>query len=136
MSRPHIPGYRVHRRQVFWQIQLPLFLIAAALFAGALFFTTGGNGRTRLLADVALIVLVLPLLVLALIGIVLLWFVIILFGRFLSRLPLYTARAQEYTTRAQGALQRVADWSVRPFFWLHQANAALRRAGVFWLKNR
>lgn len=127
---------RSHHRQVFWQIVFPLILASSILLALAILLIAGGKSPTRLLADVATIALLLPLLFLALIGILVLGFIIVMLSRLLRSLPPYTQKAQGYAVRGQFMLHRAADLSVRPIFWIKQGQAILQQTTKFLGRKR
>ncbi len=61
-ARPPLESVRRHRRQSFWQITFPVLAVTLLLVSGlvVLFLTRGGSG-TAIVADYALMLLVLPL---------------------------------------------------------------------------
>lgn len=128
---------RSHRRQVFWQIVLPLILASGGLLLFAFFLVEGQGKPARVLADIAIIILLLPLLFLWLLGILTLGFAIRMLSRLLRAIPPYAHKVQEYAVRGQRAVQRVADISVKPLFWIKQGNAILEQTAksLRWRKS-
>ncbi len=121
------PSSRSHQRQAFWQIVFPLILASGSLLIFAFFLIAGGETQTRLLADIAIIVLLMPPLFWLLLGILALGFAITMLSRLLRVIPHYARQAQEYAARGQWLAQRAADLSVRPIFFIKQGNAILQQ---------
>lgn len=121
------PIYRSYRRQVFWQILLPLLVLTVVVLLVFSFVVMAGGSSLRLFADVALIVLLVPLLFVALGGIVLLGLAVAALGWLARRLPYYAAPVRSQVERGQVFLHRLADGSVQPVFWVQQAGAILRQ---------
>ncbi len=131
------PYYRSHRRQLVWQILLPVILLTVVLAIVFFLVTTGGEKQVRLVADVALLLLLLPLLFLALGGMIALSFAVVVVARLMRWLPPRCAQVQRYVAGGQTVLQRLADRSVQPVFWIHQMSATLQQiADTFLLRGK
>jgi hypothetical protein len=120
------PTLRAHKRQLVWQILLPVLLMAVVGFAAGFFTLRSGTGPDRLLADVAVIWLIAPFLMLGLLITVLLGFVIFGLSRLSRVTPEYTGRLQELAGRLAGGTMKSADTAVRPILWIHQAAAVIQ----------
>lgn len=120
-----------HKREVFWQITLPLvfgiLLILAAV--GAIIFSASQPvtdvGRW---ADVSLIWLILPSLFFALILIILLAGFIYLVTMLLRFIPRYTVIVQLYFEQARSKISQIANMSAEPLIRLNSVWAAIRYA--------
>lgn len=121
------PTVRAHRRQFFWQIILPVALVAALTVAAGVAASLGGADRTRLWADVAVIWLLLPVMVLGLILLLALIGLIWLLGRARVELPRLTGRVRLFADRARDGAVRLADQAAEPVLRTGSLLAALRR---------
>jgi hypothetical protein len=118
---------RLHRRDLAWQIYLPIGLaVLALLVVGGLAIWAAVSGQAAVdsvWADVSLIFLILmtaalALLPLAAAAIFGLWFA-------LRYLPGYARVAQEYVALAAGYVRQAADRAVQPFIAVDRAAAAV-----------
>jgi hypothetical protein len=124
---PVSPTLRSHKRQVIWQIVLPLVLLAALLMTAAGFVVAGNGGAdTGLWRDVSLIWFLIPGLGLALVLLVVLGAAIYGLFRLKKAAPTLTARLQKLAVRGAGGARRISDGAVSPFLLLKQTWAALR----------
>lgn len=119
------PTIRTHRRQFFWQIILPLFVVLALIITGAVFVTIDGESQARLWADISMIWLIAPVLIIALLGFVLLGLLIYAMIRLTKAMPRFTSRAQGIAMRIRSETRRAADTSVEPIMWTKQAGSVL-----------
>ena len=125
------PTIRQHQRQFYWQILLPMLLIALiGLAAGGLvtWATFSATGDTRLWADVSLIWLLAIMLFLALGVAISVGGLIYGLARLTKATPRLTARAQELVESGAKGFHRIADGTTKPFVWVEQAAAAIRSA--------
>ncbi len=102
------------RRDVLWQIGLPLGLaVAAALTAGVLLILPGGAPARSPWADVSLILLTLPAAVLAVLVLALIVGLIVALYFVLRELPVYFKLAQDFLAvasyRVQTGAAKVSD---------------------------
>ncbi len=115
-----------HRREVAWQITLPLvlgFLLVAGL---AVALGLLGVGDTSRWADISVMWMLLPLLVLALIPLALLIALIYGLVRLLAVLPGWAFQAQKAIAQAAQFVRQVADRLTEPFMRVESTQAALR----------
>jgi hypothetical protein len=127
--RPDSPTLRAHRRQLVWQILLPVLLVVLIGLAAGVFVIRAGQPADRLGADVALIWLVAPLLVLAVFLLVLLGLMIWGMTRLLQVTPRFSGRAQEIAGRIEGGTKKAADVFASPILRVHEVVAGI--ASVF-----
>lgn len=100
------PSLKRHRRESFWQITFPILLfIAILLGAFALVILTGTTGISGV-ADMALILVSLPLLVIGLIVLALFVGLVVGVVWLASKTPVATGFVQDMTTRAAGIVQK------------------------------
>jgi hypothetical protein len=123
------PTVRQHKRQLFWQILLPMILVVLfALAVGGLVIaaSASGQGQPRLWADVSLIWLLAPMLFLAF-GLVIVMFAIVYgMGKLLQITPRYTGKAQGIFAQIPVWAHKIANGVAKPFIWIEQAGAAIR----------
>jgi len=121
-----------HRRQVFWQILLPVILAGAgviALVVLATIATTRGSTVTGMWANLATVWLIIPLIFGGMIFAIVSAGMIFLMARLLRFVPVYTRLAQLYlqifSVRVDTVLDRVAQpqinmlsrWAAWRAFW-------------------
>ena len=120
------PTLRLHRRQRLWQILLPVLLLVVLMLAVAVLSVFAETGETRLWSDVAIILLITPMLMLALVLLVVLVVLIYSLGRLGRAAPNVTARMQATAGRLNSGVQRVAKGVVKPFGWLEEFSSAVK----------
>ena len=118
-----------HKREVFWQIYLPVIIGGIVLLlvaAGVLIATYHGTARLDTWAAVSEIILVVPAMLATVIFAALAAGAIYLVTRFLGIAPGYARLVQDYFTLARVRVKKVADVSVEPFLRAHSFGASLR----------
>jgi hypothetical protein len=125
-SRNASPSIRKHKRDLGWQIILPIVLAGVVIIAGAVFVSFGRTTSTSLWRDISLIWILLPALFMALIAIVIVGTAIYGMARLAKATSRFTTKAQELTWKAAHGIQKIATGTARPFIWLGQAGAAVR----------
>lgn len=128
-ARPRHASYMEHRRQMIWQVILPVVL-AALLMAGLIVWiclaTFQGQGEVGRWAAISTIWIILPLIIVALIAFLLLCGLVYLMARLLHLIPTYTGIAQDYAFRAEAVVKRTTATAVRPIFMLDEIGARFR----------
>ena len=127
--------YQIHRRQVFWQITIPVLIGALILAALAALAVMADASQTRQLADVSLISLIVPALIFGLI------FMIITIGsiygvvRLIQVLPIYTFQAQNFLALVYLRVDRIGNSLAGPFMRMHSFRASLSafRRSLLWI---
>jgi hypothetical protein len=129
LPRPVHESYLKHRRQVVWQVVLPValtaFLIVAliALVNVATFNEGGDVGRW---AAISTIWIIIPVMIAGLLFLVLLVGFVYLMKRLLELMPTYTGMAQDYVHKFAGCLRRGADAVVKPIFFIEEIRASVK----------
>jgi len=126
--------YRQHRREVLWQITLPLagggaLVLAAAI--GVIGAAASGTATLGRWMSVALIWLIAPALVVSLVFLIFLLGAVYALTRALAIVPLYARGAQEIFTTLYRRTRRFADAAVEPILRVQAWKAglsALRRS--------
>ncbi|MBN1303918.1 MAG: hypothetical protein JXA13_05740 [Anaerolineales bacterium] len=126
-TSPKHNSYRIHQRQFVVQILLPLILLLSVLIAAGFLMTYGASGQARPWADIAAMLLILPVLALGLVILVLVTALIILTGRLIKILPPYSAIAQEYAQKVPLWLRKAADKVAEPLIWVKSKSAMVKK---------
>lgn len=125
-----------HRRDVIWQIWLPVGLGAIALLAlgllAAFSLQTGADASMRW-GHIAAIWLILPVFILGFFALFLLAGLIFAVVKVRSVIPGYSAIVQMYARIAAEKIHSLADKSVKPIMQVNSTQAGLRR---FWVAFR
>lgn len=118
---------RAHRRQVVWQIYLPLLL--GALFAIALFvlILRGGSGTIERSSQTATILLSIPVFVFGLIFLALGIMLIFGLSRLIHWLPPQSFRAQKAAQRINSGIADAANAAKQPFMLFETWGEAISR---------
>jgi hypothetical protein len=129
LPQPVHKSYLKHRRQLVWQIVLPvaltafLILLLIVLINLAAFHRGGDVARW---AAVSTIWIVVPIMVAGFLFLALLTGLVYLLKKLLDVTPTYTGLAQDYVHRAAESIKRGADAAVRPIFFLEEIRASVR----------
>jgi hypothetical protein len=121
-----------HRREVFWQITVPLLvgiLLFLAAVAGIIFSATQPASEVGRWADISLVWLILPALVIALLFFVLLAGLVYAITKLLGLTPRYAHLVQLYFERGKEKVRQITHILVEPFIKAHSLSAAARQAG-------
>ena len=90
------PTLHAHKRQLAWQILVPLLVVMALAITAAVLISIGAASATQTWADVSTIWLILPMLFLALFVVILLGFLIYGIAKLLQATPRYAGKAQDF----------------------------------------
>jgi len=121
-------SYLKHRKQLAWQIILPIVLTALLIVALIVLInvaTFNQGGDVARWAAISTIWIVVPIMIGMLIFIVLLGGLVYLMKRLLNITPTYTGLAQDYVYLAVGYIKRAADALVQPVLQLNGILASL-----------
>lgn len=125
-----------HRRQVFWQILLPVILAGAGVIALVVLATiasTRGSTVTATWANIATVWLIIPLIFTGLFFAIFTAAMIFLLARLLRNVPTYTRLAQLYLQIFSVKVDTILQRTVHPQIILLSRWAAWR---AFWKKIR
>lgn len=129
LPKPVHESYSKHRKQVIWQILLPvalatLLIVALIVLINLATFRDGGDvGRW---AAISTIWIVVPIMIGLLILLGLLGGLVYLMARLLNVTPTYTGMAQDFVHKAVGQIKRGADMAVKPIFFIDGLGASIR----------
>lgn len=129
IPKPLHESYRNHRRQLAWQIILPVVLsavlcIALIVLINVATFRDGGDVARW--AAVSTIWIVIPIMIGLVIVLALVGGLVYLMARLLHVTPRYTGLAQDYVHKAAGYIKRGADAAVRPVFFIDGLGASIK----------
>lgn len=129
LPQPVHESYRRHRRQLGWQIILPvvlaaLFIVALIVLVNVATFRDGGDVARW--AAISTIWIVVPIMIGLVIVLALLVGLVYLMARLLNIAPNYTALAQDYVHKAAGYVKRGADAAVKPVFFVDGLGASIK----------
>lgn len=128
IPQPVHESYKRHRKQLVWQIILPmvltsLLLIALIVLINVATFRDGGDvGRW---AAISTIWIVIPIMLGLLIVTALLGGLVYLMQKLLNITPTYTSMAQDYVYLAQGYIKRATEAIVKPVLELNGILASI-----------
>jgi hypothetical protein len=120
-----------HRREVWWQVVLPL-LLDMLLGAAAIFgLVTGRVGSVQNAAQLATIFLTIPLMLVGVLFFILTIFLIFALGRIMHWIPLQTNKAQQLADKASQQAIRSANLLAGPLLfvdsWANAIGSIFRR---------
>ena len=124
--------HRVHKREVFWQITLPVIIggvIVLLIAVGVLLTTARGTGNTSDWADASLVLMIIPTMFSVFLLMVILAGMVFLITRLLGVSPFFFRRVQDFFTLASLRVGRAADAAVEPFLRGHSFVASVRALG-------
>ena len=129
IPQPVHESYLKHRKQLMWQIILPIVLTSLLILALIVLINIAAfrdNGDVARWAAVSTIWIVIPIMIGLVIFLALLAGLIYLMARLLNITPTYTGLAQDYVHKAAGYIKRGADMVVKPIFFLDELGAGIK----------
>ena len=127
--------YERHRKEVMWQILVPVIIGAVIILALAILAATRTDAQVSKGADVSVIWMITPMLVVALIFLVLLGALIYAVMSLLGILPGYASLVQDYFDAFRVQVGIVSDKAVEPVLRIESIKASLRALGRSLRKN-
>jgi uncharacterized membrane protein len=130
LPQPVHESYKKHRRELVWQIILPvalasLLVVALIVLVNVAAFNQGGDAARW--AAISTIWIILPVMLAGLVLLVILVALVYGMMRLLDVTPKYTGLAQDYVHKAAGYVRRGADMAVKPVLFLDGVGASVRR---------
>src|SRR5574342_139468 len=129
LPQPIHESYLKHRKQLTWQIVLPVVVASVLLVALIVLIniaTFRDNGDVARWAAISTIWIVVPIMIGMLLLLVLLGGLVYLLAKLLDVAPRYTGLAQDYAYRAASGIKRVLDAMVKQIIELQGVLASLR----------
>ncbi len=126
LPRAITPHARKHKRQLTWQILVPVIAAAVIIITAAVLAVTLGSASNRVAADVSVMWLILPVIFLSLIFLALL--VGLIYGTFklYGIIPTFTGKIQGFLYSVEKVTHKVADGSAKPFILFDEVGAAIK----------
>ena len=128
LPHPVHESYKRHRKELVWQIILPVVLTSLLLIALIVLISVAtfrNNGDVDRWAAVSTIWIVIPIMIGLLIFTALLGGLVYLMMRLLHITPTYTGIAQDYVYLAQSYIKRAAEALVQPVLQLNGILASI-----------
>jgi len=122
-------SYKKHRKEIVWQIILPVVLTSIlfiALIVLVNIATFRDNGDVARWAAVSTIWISIPIMIVALLLLAILVGIVYLLIRLLQITPIYTGKAQDFAYKIAGYARRAADIAVKPVFFLDEVGATIK----------
>jgi hypothetical protein len=122
LPQPIHESYLRHRKQVVWQVILPVVLtslLIVALIVLINFATFRDGGDVARWAAISTIWIVIPIIFGLLIFLALLAGLVYLMAKLLNVTPTYTGLAQDYAYKAAGYIKRATEAIVKPVLQLN-----------------
>ncbi|MGB2909436.1 MAG: hypothetical protein WBB55_02525 [Anaerolineales bacterium] len=121
--------YERHRKEVMWQILVPVLIGAVIVLALAILAATRTDAQVSKGADVSVIWMITPMLIIALIFLVLLGAMIYAVMSLLGILPSYARLVQDYFDALRVQVGIVSDKAVEPILRMESIKASLHALG-------
>jgi hypothetical protein len=118
-----------HRREVFWQIAMPLSVGGLAVLLLAFLAGSASAINASQWADISLIWLIAPLFIIALITLALLGVMIFLIIKLIEVLPFQAFRLNSFLILLNGYIQNVGNSVTEPFVRFQSWTASVRSFG-------
>jgi hypothetical protein len=129
LSQPTHESYLKHRKQLTWQIVLPVVLTSVLLIALIVLINIAAfraNGDVARWAAISTLWIVIPIMLGMLIFLALLGGIIYLLAKLLNITPRYTGLAQDYVFKAAGIVKRTLDAMVKQIIEIQGVMASIR----------
>ena len=129
IPQPVHESYKRHRKELAWQIILPvaltaLLIVALIVLVNIAAFNEGGDAARW--AAVSTIWIIISVMIAGLVFLALLVALVYLMKRLLNITPTYTGMAQDYVHKAAGYIKRGADLAVKPILFLDGIGASIK----------
>lgn len=121
--------YERHRKEVMWQILVPVLIGAVIVLALAILATTRTDAQVSKGADVSVIWMITPMLIIALIFLVLLGAMVYGVMSLLGILPGYARLVQDYFDAFRVQVGIISNKAVEPVLRMESIKASLRALG-------
>lgn len=117
--------HEAHRREVLWQVTVPLIIGIVAILVLAFLAARGATDNVSRWADISLIWLILPMLFITLIFILLVGAIAYGVIWLVRKLPVYARRAQDLVASLVALTRRLGDAVVEPIIRIRSYRAAM-----------
>jgi len=117
---------RLHKKQVLWQIILPLCIGIPVLFTLGILTIFSGSETVSHWADISLIFLLIPLMLMGLVISALIVGLIIGISRLMQYIPTYAHLVQQFAFLVKGRVLQRCNISVEPILFVRSTIPAIR----------
>jgi predicted PurR-regulated permease PerM len=121
--------YARHRKEVIWQIILPILVGLVICLVLSLLVTRMTNDQASTWADISVIWLIIPAMISSLVLSIFMAVAIYATYWLIRELPFYSFRAYSWLRMANTQVKRVGDKVVEPFLRGHSFSASVRKLG-------
>jgi len=121
--------YRRHRREVFWQITIPIVVGSIIILVLAILATQTTGDRASNWADISMIWLIAPIMMITLLSLAFLIASIYLNVRLLQVLPFYSRRVQDWFLMLTIQVSRLGNKAVAPVLRIQGLSASIGTLG-------
>ena len=121
--------YRRHRREVFWQVTVPIAVGIILLAALAYLVTQTTSDQASVWADISAIWLIVPVMMISLLSLVLLFASIYLNVRLIRILPYYSLQVQKWFSLLAAQISRLDNRAVEPILRFQGFRASITVLG-------
>ena len=129
IHQPVHESYKRHRKEIIWQIILPMVLTAILFIALVVLLniaTFRDNGDVARWAAVSTIWISIPIIIMAMVFLAVLGGIVYLLMRLLQIAPIYTGKAQDVAHKVEGYIRRAADAVAKPIIALNGIGASIQ----------
>jgi hypothetical protein len=120
---------QAHRKQVLWQITVPLVIAAIVILVLAVLIATGSSQSASLWADIALIWLIIPVMIASLILLALSAGLVYAVVWLVRTIPAYAMQAQNFMIMIASQVERLGNMIVEPIMRASAFLASLQALG-------
>jgi hypothetical protein len=121
--------HRHHRREVLWQVTVPIAIGAILVVVLAFLAATTTKDQVSIWADVSVISLIVPVMFVTLLSLVFLIAGIYLNLKLIHILPFYSRKVQDWFSMAAMQIGRLDNKAVEPLLRLHTLKASIGTIG-------
>jgi hypothetical protein len=125
--QPNPVTQAAHRKQMIWQVYVPLFVCIAALITGTVFAVSGGAEQTGQWASVSIIFLILPALTAGMVGLLINGLMIYGLARLLKVVPPFSVKVQKLFAGISSKTTDISNKAVSPIIGISGWSAGAHR---------
>jgi uncharacterized Tic20 family protein len=118
--------HQAHRKQVLWQITIPLVVVVTVILVLSVLVATGSPQNASLWADISLVWLIIPMMIASLILLLLLAGLAYAVIWLVRTIPGYAMQAQNFMIMITGQVERLGNMIVEPILRVNAFLASLQ----------
>jgi len=122
-------AYRRHKKDVFWQITLPLVIACLLVISLAVWTGLAASSGADLsrAANTSLMLLILPVFFVSLVVLVILIALLVGVLWLLKKIPYYAMKIQTVLLSVRETISKAADGAAKPFIWTQSLLEAVKK---------